>query len=719
VVKKGTSEAMEKKVVSKAPALPPRRKHVAASAEKKEKVVEEPVVEEKKETKVVEEPVVEEKKETKVVEEPVVEEKENTKEEDTKEEKAVEEPVVADDVVKKEELKRAAAEALAATAAAAAAHDARETIANVEKLSDIVDDQIKMANEEAIEAVVEIVEAEAVAEKAVEEADKVLEESKKEIEKEIEKESKPFAAINGPPKKKKKKKSGEMGGSEDQDVEPVVIENVFTVDDLRGKTLSGKTTTEDKSQPMLPEESNDQVEALEKAEHPSLSFANAPGDNDEVTPKEKEIRDMIVEAHKLANAAMQSVGDPQSAQMLMRRAIQTAQDAMDLCVEQSQTNGNIRPSLVAATAFALADVKTHAYGGRPPPNELKVAFAVALEAIENSGEDSRKGGKSKAYIQFGGLMQQQQKPKSALASYLAAYDAAKADYGDVHQMVEQAKYDYTAYLAKCGRSRDCVNFLLAAAKELQEKADVLEAEAEKNGQKKEQDEKKEEAADADGEQQTKTLPIYNLARHFAMKNLMNAAGVLDTRGDHVESQEVLADTLELAIGVHGENSLQHMNALYAIGTHCKVREAIDEAIACHEAVLNIMDATIQVYDPDLLQNRVAILKDTALLYDLQGHPELAIDYAEGACINAQTLARIYAQANENFPLASRIGMMEPFWQLLIDLKTKVGDTEGAAAARRELNKGRLNLSGVGQAQRGGARPRRAAPATRSAGRARR
>jgi hypothetical protein len=93
---------------------------------------------------------------------------------------------------------------------------------------------------------------------------------------------------------------------------------------------------------------------------------------------------------------------------------------------------------------------------------------------------------------------------------------------------------------------------------------------------------------------------------------------------------------------------------------------------------------------------------------------VAIDYADGACVNAQTLARIYGN-NENFPLASRIGMMEPFWLLLIDLKTKVGDTKGAAAARRELNKGKLNLTGLSSSSqvRGGARTRRAAP---SAGR---
>ena len=702
------------------PVLPPRRKHVAvkrAAEEVKDEVVvkaaeEEVVVKDEVVVVVEDEVVVKAAEEEVVVEDEVVvkdevvvdERDQEQKQQKQQEQKQQEEEKLE---LKKAELKLAAEEAMAATKAAAAAHDTTQTLANAEKVSDIVDDQLQIMREEAIEAVVEIVEAEDVAERAVEEADKVIEESKKDS-------AKPFPAMGGPPKKKSKKKKK---GAEDEAEPPIAIEHVFTVDDLRGKTLSGKVTTDDKSQPLLPEEADDAVESLDEVECPSLSFGNAPNDQDEnVGAKEKEIRDVIVHAHHLAHEAKmaQMSGNVQQAGVTMRKAIQKAEEAVELCVTESQANGNIRPSLVAATAFCLADVKTHAYGGRPPANELKVAFAVALKAIENSDEEARKGGKSKAYTQFGALMNMQQKPRSALASYLAAYQAAKADYGEVHEIVEQAKYDYTGYLAKCGRSRDCVDFLVKAARELEEIADAQEAEAEAKGEKEELVAPEDaQAGDAEGE--VKKLPNYSLARHFATRNLLNAAGVLDTRGDHLESQEILADVLELAIRVHGENSRQHMNALYAIGTHCKAREAIEEAIACHEAVLNIMDATIQVYDPERLQNRVAILKDTAQLYDLQGQPEVAIEYAEGACVNAKTLGRIYAASSENFPLASRIGMMEPFWQLLIDLKTKVGDTEGAALARRELNKGKMNLTGAGQGQRGARR----APSSRSMGRARR
>ena len=687
-------EGSAKKQASKAPALPPRKKHVAAARSQE----------------------VEKKTETEVEEKNEVEEKTGD--------------VSESSARKSEELKHVTEVALASAAAAAAVHDVAGTIANVEKVSDVVDDQMKMAKEEAIEAVVEIVAAEVAAEEAIEEAEAVLAEAQAHAGKDetaAATEKKAFL-VTAPPKKRNKKKneiSGQGEGDASQEAaqaQPMPIENVFTVGDLRGKTLSGKATTEDRSQPLLEEEAEDAVESLEQVAHPELSFANAKDDSsEEVEGEERRIRDMIVEAHHLGNQAVQTMhADPALAQNLMRRAVQTAQDAMDACVARSSANGDIRPSLVAATAFALAEIKIHAHGGRPNLNELKVCYAVALEAVENASEATRKGGKSKAYIAFGNLMQNQQKPKSALSSYMMAYDAAKADYGDVHQLVEQAKYDYTAYLAKCGRSRECVDFLVAGAKELQERADELEK-AYDGDKAKDKDKDADggaegEAADASGEdQQIKSLPVHKLARHFAMKNLMNAAGVLDTRGEHIESQELLADTLELAISVHGENSVQHMNTLYAIGNHCKARQAIDEAIACHEAVLNIIDATIQVYDPDLLQNRVAILKDTAQLYDLQGHPEMAIDYAEGACINAQTLARIYAQS-ETFPLPSRIGMLEPFWQLLVDLKTKVGDTEGAAAARREINRGKASLTGASQGARGGAR-RRAPPPAR--GRARR
>lgn len=43
----------------------------------------------------------------------------------------------------------------------------------------------------------------------------------------------------------------------------------------------------------------------------------------------------------------------------------------------------------------------------------------------------------------------------------------------------------------------------------------------------------------------------------------------------------------------------------------------------------------QVYSPELLQNRISILRDTAILLDKTGQGEAAIDYATGALVNAQ------------------------------------------------------------------------------------
>jgi tetratricopeptide (TPR) repeat protein len=359
-------------------------------------------------------------------------------------------------------------------------------------------------------------------------------------------------------------------------------------------------------------------------------------------------------------------------------------------------------------------------------NETKVALAVALDAIRQA---ESKGGAVRAYMNYAYVLRNISKHKSTRDTYVSAYEQAKKDFTLVSQNTEQVKYEYTAYLAKAGRTRECVDFLVKAAEELQAEADVLEAKGDDVEEDKKEEKKEDEESNLPGltpteteeeDANTKKLTPPQLARHFAMRNLLNAAGVLDTMGEHAEAQEVLANALELAINVHGENSIQHMNALYAVGVHCKTRGALEEAIQAHEAVLNIMDSTISVYEPDILQNRIAILRDTAILYDQQGHQEIAIDYAEGACVNAQTLAKIFAQSGVG--VAQRANMMEQFWLLLSELKNKVGDTEGAAAARREALKGKLNL---GMAARGGraggasagrATHRRTGASTRAGGR---
>jgi hypothetical protein len=132
--------------------------------------------------------------------------------------------------------------------------------------------------------------------------------------------------------------------------------------------------------------------------------------------------------------------------------------------------------------------------------------------------------------------------------------------------------------------------------------------------------------------------------------------------------------------------MQHLNVLYALAQHFRRRNMFQESIDFHEQVLAIMDESIQVYSPELLQNRIAILRDTAVLLDKVGQAEAAVDYATGALVNAQTLAGIMSgqQRTTQHPI------LEPFYRLLADLKEKIGDEAGAAECRRMANAGRLS-----------------------------
>ena len=75
-------------------------------------------------------------------------------------------------------------------------------------------------------------------------------------------------------------------------------------------------------------------------------------------------------------------------------------------------------------------------------------------------------------------------------------------------------------------------------------------------------------------------------------------------------------------------------------------------------------------------------------------------------------------------LATRASMLEPFYLLMADIKTKLGDTEGAAEAKREALRDKLNLGLASRGGRSGAPGARTAPpkkratgtATRAGGR---
>jgi hypothetical protein len=333
------------------------------------------------------------------------------------------------------------------------------------------------------------------------------------------------------------------------------------------------------------------------------------------------------------------------------------------------------------------------------------------------------------------------KPRSARAVYEAALAAARGQHGAAHPAVEQVKYEFTSFLVKFGRDEEAVSMLQEFAEALLVEADRLEKEAPAEG---------EQAAAAEGAAAEappaaeeggagpadpgtglehiealegeaaaapeEALPLYKQARHFAMRNLMNAAGLMDARGRRAEAEATLQRGVLLAVSTHGEKSVPHMNALFALGAHHRRHGALEEAIAEHEAVLNMMDDTITTYEPELLQSRVAILRDTAMLYEQAGDPVVALDYAQGALVNAQTLARLMAAAAAPGSRAAVAGMLEPFYLLLAGLKAKVGDAEGAAEARREALRGKLNQAGRGGR---GRRSTRAAPTQQQRGRGRR
>lgn len=593
--------------------------------------------------------------------------------------------------------------------------DAAGTIKGAEHVSDVVDDQLNLMRKGAIDSVAEIMDAVVTAQEAEEDAEAVLKEHQERVVAEEGKaptdnghvqeveESEVEIIKTDATVEPKEEESKEKEESTEQEGGHELAQVTFTLEEFKDKSIGGTVKGEDRSNALVADEPDEQYEQLQDIPHPELSFEEAPGADDEMSPLEDKIRNMSVHAHKLIKENNK-----------LKQGLKEQQAALDLALGP-EGNGKVRPTLVAACAFSLADMLI----AERRMNETKVSLATAFDAI---GRAESKGGQIRALMNYAYVLRNEGKTRSTRDTYKLAMQLAQQEFGPSSPNVEQVKYEYTAYLAKTGRTDECATLLMDSAEALMKEATKLDKEGD---EKKEKPEEKDEETSEDQKQdeegqnlpgltptepeagaETATLSPGQLGRHFAMRNLMNAAGVFDSRGEHEKAQAALAQALELAIEVHGENSVQHMNALYAIGVHCKNRDAIDQAIQAHEAVLNIMDNTISVYEPDLLQNRIAILRDTALLYDKKGHPEIAVDYAEGALVNAQTLAKVMASGGAS--LASRASMLEPFYLLMADIKTKLGDTEGAAEAKREALRDKLNL---GLASRGG---RSGAPGGRSA-----
>jgi Tetratricopeptide repeat len=664
-------------------------------------------------------------------------------------------------------LKEAAEAAVKDTTQAIAAGNAAAAAQAAETMEDVVDDQIALTNEEAVEAVVGLIDAAADAEEAAADADTILQHAEEEAaaaeeeeeeeavvveEKAVEAEApKPeFAAtaavveeekkeeevveaapaseaavavveeeVAAPasaaapgaapslPTKKKNGNKKKSGGASKPAAEPIASEPAPAT--IATTTIVADTTPEGPQLPpiqRIADEPEDKVESLDQIPHPTLDFSQAPANDAPMNEIENKIRLMSLAAHKL-------VKDNQN------KIAQASKDqgaALDLALGPEGA-GKVRPSLVAACAFAVADMLL----AQRQISETKAALATAYDAAQHlEGKNACvRALTNYAYVIRG------QKPKSTRNCYKQALEIAIEENGISSTQVEQIKFDYTSYLAKIGHIEEAVDLLSEAAETLLAEGERLDKEAPSEEEqlklaeeekKKEEEERKQEqallsdpgsgldhiaaeqeaAAGVEG-QQGKPMPPSEQARHFAMRNLLHASELMGALGRFDEGEAALTKAMETAVELHGENSIPHMNVLYAFGGHYRRQGRLEEAIGAHEAVLNIMEDTIEVYEPELLQNRVTILRDTAVLYDQAGDPATAVDYATGALVNAQTLAKIMA-AMPDTPPGVTVTMLEPFWLLLSALKAKAGDAEGAAEAKREALRGKLNQ---GLASRGG------------------
>ncbi|KAL4524887.1 hypothetical protein Ndes2526A_g06986 [Nannochloris sp. 'desiccata'] len=640
-------------------------------------------------------------------------------------------------------LKEAADAAVKETTAAIAAGNAAAAAQAAETMEDVVDDQIALTNEEAVEAVVGLIDAAVEAEEAATDAETVLQHAEEEaaaaapaveiVNEDSDDEmldllpaaaASPEPASKSPtpslPAKKKngnKKKSG--GASKPAASEPVKKKETPAPSPAAAAAAAAEVaelTREEipalASMEPIPDEPEDQVESLDQIPHPTLDFSQAPDNDAPMTEIEDKIRKMSLAAHK-------HIKDNQNK---IAQASKEQGAALDLALGPEGA-GKVRPSLVAACAFALADMLV----AQRQISETKAALATAYDAAQRL---EGKNAVVRALTNYAYVLRNDQKPKSARNCYIQALKLAKEENGISSTQVEQIKYEFTGYLAKGGRIEDAVKLLSEEAEVLLLEADRLDKEmpseeeqkaiAEEEEKKKEEEEKKQEQAllsdpgsglDHIAAEQEAAAEVENQggvgkallpneqARHFAMRNFLHASELMDATGDFQQGEAALAKAMDAAISVHGENSVPHMNVIYALGSHYRRQGRTEDAINAHENVLNIMDDTIEVYEPDLLQNRVAVLRDTAILYDQAGDPATAVDYATGALVNAQTLAKIMAQM-PGAPPSMTAGMLEPFWLLLSGLKAKAGDVEGAAEAKREALRGKLNQ---GLASRGGGR----------------
>ena len=432
-----------------------------------------------------------------------------------------------------------------------------------------------------------------------------------------------------------------------------------------------------KPPPVVEDEPEDEVERLWDIEVPPLALQRLEVEEGSEDPPlnahEEKAKDVSLHAHKMLKT---NANLPQ--------AVKEQQKALDMVIDSSLKPGDVRPSLVAACAFALADMSL----AQKNFAQCKSSLAIAAAASKHMDEPSAK---MRALSNFAYVMKGTNKVRSAREAYTEAYQLSKDYYGVNSSLTERSKYELAALLAMTGRPQEAADLMIGTAKELVAEAEKIEAgmsEEEKAaaaaGSKKEGE--GEGGEDVDEEAERMKAPNQQ-ARMFAINSMSHGAAILEQLGTdegHEASQDVLNDALELAINSFGERSMQRINVLYAIAQHYRRRGMLQEAANLHEQVIEAMDATIEIYEPEVLKHRINILYDCSRMLSALGNNEEALDYAEGALANAQTLMSVVATGP-----AAAVAYLEQFYALCAEMRSRNGDEEGSAELQKMILKGRL------------------------------
>jgi len=193
--------------------------------------------------------------------------------------------------------------------------DAAGTIKGAQHVSDVVDDQLNLMRTQAIDSVVEIMDAVVTAQEAEEDAEAVLKEHEAQIvaeevkeatddghvqeveEPEVEIANDDDAAVEVKEEEVKEEESKEE--QELQEGGHELAQVTFTLEEFKDKSIGGTVKGDDRSSALVADEPEEQYEQLQDIPHPELSFEEAPGADDEMSPLEDKIRNMSVHAHKL------------------------------------------------------------------------------------------------------------------------------------------------------------------------------------------------------------------------------------------------------------------------------------------------------------------------------------------------------------------------------------------------------------------------------------